>query len=141
MELCGYIVNIANEQVRKRPLFLSHLYLKMMILPRQARDKHREITPKKSTTVLLQIPTLYLGAESRLRLLPSFFSTSSSFWIFGGHFVQKDPNVCQDRLGTDIGHVENRTSFLQAAALARMRSRRKQVRKRLLSTEGKRHFF
>ena len=29
------------EQVRKR-LFLRHLYIKCIILPRQARDKHRE---------------------------------------------------------------------------------------------------
>jgi hypothetical protein len=27
--------------------FLSHLYLKVMFLPRQARDKHRESTQKK----------------------------------------------------------------------------------------------
>jgi hypothetical protein len=29
-------------QVRKTPLFLSHLYIKTIILPRQARDRHRE---------------------------------------------------------------------------------------------------
>ena len=33
-------------QVRKRH-FLRHLYIKCIILPRQARDKHRESTPKK----------------------------------------------------------------------------------------------
>jgi hypothetical protein len=30
----------------KKTGFLSHLYLKMMILPRQARDKHRENSKK-----------------------------------------------------------------------------------------------
>jgi hypothetical protein len=31
--------------VRKR-VFLRHLYIKCIILPRQARDKHREISKK-----------------------------------------------------------------------------------------------
>ena len=33
--------------VRKR-VFLRHLYIKMLILPRQARDKHRESTQKQT---------------------------------------------------------------------------------------------
>jgi hypothetical protein len=32
-------------RLRKR-VFLSHLYIKMITLPRQARDKHRESTQK-----------------------------------------------------------------------------------------------
>jgi hypothetical protein len=36
-----------NEQVRKRRLFLRHLYLECIILPRQARDKHRESAQKR----------------------------------------------------------------------------------------------
>jgi hypothetical protein len=36
-----------------RTVFLRHLYIQMMILPRQARDKHRESTQKR--TVLLQL--------------------------------------------------------------------------------------
>jgi hypothetical protein len=35
------------EAVRKRVAFLSHLYIKVIFLPRQARDKHRENTQKK----------------------------------------------------------------------------------------------
>ena len=41
----GYSVT-ALQEVRKRH-FLRHLYIKMLILPRQARDKHRESTQKK----------------------------------------------------------------------------------------------
>jgi hypothetical protein len=52
-------------QVRKRH-FLSHLYIKMMILPRQARDKHRENS--KKTTVFLQIT----GAEHALLRVTHF---------------------------------------------------------------------
>ena len=37
----------------KKTVLFSHLYIKLMILPRQARDKHREST-QKTTTVLLQ---------------------------------------------------------------------------------------
>jgi len=38
---------IELSQVRKR-VFLRHYTLKMMILPRQARDKHRESTQKRT---------------------------------------------------------------------------------------------
>jgi hypothetical protein len=31
----------------KKTAFLSHFYIKCIILPRQARDKHRETTQKK----------------------------------------------------------------------------------------------
>ena len=30
----------------KKTVFLSHLYIKMLILPRQARDKHKENSKK-----------------------------------------------------------------------------------------------
>jgi hypothetical protein len=30
----------------KKTVLFSHLYIKLMILPRQARDKHRENSPK-----------------------------------------------------------------------------------------------
>ena len=40
-------------QVWKR-VFLRHVMLKVIILPRQARDKHRESTPKKRCVLLLQ---------------------------------------------------------------------------------------
>jgi len=39
-------------EVRKRG-FLSHLYIKCIILPRQARDKHRE-NSKKANRLLQQ---------------------------------------------------------------------------------------
>jgi hypothetical protein len=38
------------RQVRKRH-FLSHLYIKMMFLPRQARDKHRENSKKNGVSL------------------------------------------------------------------------------------------
>eukprot|EP01046_Picozoa_sp_COSAG06_P036393 COSAG06_NODE_4008_length_4666_cov_3.913072_6_plen_102_part_00 len=31
----------------KKTVFLSHLYIKMLILPRQARDKHRKALKKR----------------------------------------------------------------------------------------------
>ena len=34
-----------NTEVRKR-VFLSHLYIKMLFLPRQARDKHKKSSKK-----------------------------------------------------------------------------------------------
>ena len=48
-----------DAQVRKR-VFLRHLYINAMILPRQARDKHRESTQKET-----RFPTgVSLGGKS-----------------------------------------------------------------------------
>jgi hypothetical protein len=44
--LGAFLSGKKQTQVRKRH-FLSHLYIKCIILPRQARDKHRESTQKK----------------------------------------------------------------------------------------------
>jgi hypothetical protein len=41
------------QQVRAKAICCSHLYIKCIILPRSARDKHGESTQKK--TVFLQI--------------------------------------------------------------------------------------
>eukprot|EP01046_Picozoa_sp_COSAG06_P043484 COSAG06_NODE_5700_length_3313_cov_3.423460_5_plen_119_part_00 len=40
-ELSGSILALSHTEVRKRH-FLSHLYIKTIFLPRQARDRHRE---------------------------------------------------------------------------------------------------
>jgi hypothetical protein len=42
----GSSMNAEESKVRKRH-FLRHLYIKCIILPRQARDKHRESTQKR----------------------------------------------------------------------------------------------
>jgi hypothetical protein len=36
----------ADEHILRKPAFLSHLCIKTIILPRQARDKHRENSKK-----------------------------------------------------------------------------------------------
>jgi hypothetical protein len=45
----------ATGKKEKRLLFLSHLYIKCIILPRQARDKHRESTQKRTTCTVFLI--------------------------------------------------------------------------------------
>ena len=50
---------VLQSQVRKR-VFLRDLVLKMIVLPRQPRDKHRESTQKETRCVFLQDPTLGL---------------------------------------------------------------------------------
>jgi hypothetical protein len=42
----GFGFGFALAHLRKTA-FLSHLYIKTIILPRQARDKHRENTQKR----------------------------------------------------------------------------------------------
>jgi hypothetical protein len=41
-----YLVESSSNRFGKKTGFLSHLYLKVIFLPRQARDKHRK-TQKK----------------------------------------------------------------------------------------------
>ena len=38
----SYTVIDNNMKLVRKRVFLSHLYIKMLILPRQARDKHKE---------------------------------------------------------------------------------------------------
>jgi hypothetical protein len=61
--------------VKKRH-FLRHLYIKVIILPRQARDKHRESTQKKSgvSSGARGVPYRDVRAVSRDAFLPSAFA-------------------------------------------------------------------
>ena len=66
----GYatLVNTAEtawHQVRKR-IFLRHFILKTIVLPRQARDKHKESTQKEMFCFVLQGVDLYSEAQDRL---------------------------------------------------------------------------
>jgi hypothetical protein len=54
----------ALDRVRKTPL-LGHLYIKCIILPRQARDKHRENSKKSG--VFLRGADAVAGEYERLR--------------------------------------------------------------------------
>jgi hypothetical protein len=71
--------------------FLSHLYIKTIILPRQARDKHRESTQKKDA---------------------SFFAPKNSWIAAASEYVlQKTPfyaSFYHNRLGTNIGKTQKR---------------------------------
>eukprot|EP01046_Picozoa_sp_COSAG06_P065616 COSAG06_NODE_16196_length_1014_cov_2.255738_1_plen_95_part_00 len=45
------ITDVQIKSCQNALSLFSHLYIKMMILPRQARDKHREIISKKDRFV------------------------------------------------------------------------------------------
>jgi hypothetical protein len=51
---------------------LSHLYIKCIILPRQARDKHRESTQKMAVFCrrVVRIPQARSGRQARRRIDP-----------------------------------------------------------------------
>jgi hypothetical protein len=82
---------------RVKPVFLSHLYIKTNILPRQARDKHGENSKKSG--VFPQAMHLCdvgggvnaLGAETPVQVAP--FRDDD-----GGEKL----SFCQDRLGTNV---------------------------------------
>jgi hypothetical protein len=61
--------NGTSMQVRKRH-FLSHLYIKCIILPRQARDKHRESTQKSAVFSQRQVAHFRFGRNGTHPLNP-----------------------------------------------------------------------
>ena len=83
----------STAQVRKRH-FLRHLYIKINILPRQARDKHRETTQKKVPFSLSWIPRRY-----HTNLHPRWLVSDSSRAL-------QEEVLPRDRLQT--GRVEGR---------------------------------
>ena len=86
-------------QVKKRH-FLSHLYIKMMILPRQARDKHRETTQKSPfcrcqtsssdrSTSQTCCPRRTCSVQIQAGIgRPFFFSNENRFWSVLSHVCQ-----------------------------------------------------
>jgi hypothetical protein len=76
-----------TSAVSKNGVFLSHLYIKTNILPRQARDKHGENS--KKDRVSTGGHPVYGCVRKRL-----------FHWAI---FRLKNPNICQDRLRKNIG--------------------------------------
>jgi arylsulfatase A-like enzyme len=57
--------NVANRYSVRKTYFLRHLYVKTIILPRQARDKHRENSKKgRFSQDRYTEATRYLGEEA-----------------------------------------------------------------------------
>jgi hypothetical protein len=57
-------ITCSPQKAVRKTGFLSHLYIKMNVLPRQARDKHRE-NSKKSGVFRRDWPDLQCGAGPR----------------------------------------------------------------------------
>ena len=94
--------------------FLSHLYTKTSILPRQARDKHRENSKKKdrhssvaSTRLRSRSRQVGVHAKKSLSLLLSFFSPSQPSCLLVKNVTLY---FCQDRLGTKMREDSERES-------------------------------
>ena len=95
-------ITCSPQKAVRKTGFLSHLYIKMNVLPRQARDKHRE-NSKKSGVFRRDWPDLQCGAGPRelhvtdvceqvkpQRLCPLFFHSYETRCFY------------QDRLRTNI---------------------------------------
>jgi hypothetical protein len=79
-------------------------------LPRQARDKHTKNSTKRGVFSHTALDDLFGNVTNKLK--------TTGLWcanvFFAMPFCTKKPNICQDRLGTNTGKVENeRDSFLQ----------------------------
>jgi hypothetical protein len=115
----------------KKTVFLSHLYLKMLILSRQARDKHRK-TPKK--TVFLFFAGDYAGTSGRLATMQAILMLlvwlrlakwCGNVSLLRCHFhTETPPIICQDRLRTDKGKVETKKTFPAGCKVLRVCSSR-----------------
>jgi hypothetical protein len=118
----------------EKRLFLRHLYIKCIILPRQARDKHREKLRKEwrlssgdtyesydtlSYEVYLSISSANVGVAWTHDLV---WKTRS--W----DAVLRKSSCCQDRLGTNIGKTQTRDAFfLRVASCLRAITERRSV--------------
>ena len=116
-----------------RTVFLRHLYIQMMILPRQARDKHRESTQKDRFVAAARLNVsvvcrqAWMGGQYSLihytsfKPLPDYWAsvlhkqlTGTAVLDVTGSLVRKksasfapfhatNVSFYQDRLGTNIG--------------------------------------
>ena len=118
-------IEMLKGHIGKEHAYLAPFLLKRINLPRQARDRHRESHSKKRCAFLQgsrQRRTSPLQSCSRW----SATTTSSSrqpalarvvrtetFPSFLRHRILKNPNLCQDRLGTTREQLKRRNIFLQ----------------------------
>ena len=90
-----------DETVTKR-VFLRHLYIKMIILPRQARDKHSRETQKRTRFCRILVKQTIINAWT------SSFSAVQVHSLSGFSFTtpNSEPKceLYQDRLRTAIGN-------------------------------------
>ena len=114
-----------RSRCEKRHFLRCHLWIKTNILPRQARDKCRESTQKR---VAAFFPQDLMGMVTTLRKLgmeemeaaaaagavrqqkETFLVPAARFWDMHHINICMKENVCQDRLGTNVGKVQ--LSFL-----------------------------
>jgi hypothetical protein len=99
-------------------------------LPREARDKYRESTQNRDLCVFpgsrWLISTLHCDAPPRRAFTytwtwssPSRCANNSPCFLLWSHFWYQKRLVYPDRLGTDIGYVENKEVLcLQAAVVS-----------------------
>ena len=103
---------------------LSHYTLKRFVLPRQARDKHRKSLRQKRprllqemvfTTFAIVLGTLFnawlIGSVTKSLDRRSAMEDEVSKASFVAPFYSKQPNDCQDRLGTSIGKALKKRAF------------------------------
>jgi hypothetical protein len=100
--------DLAAHSARKRH-FLSHFYIKCIILPRQARDKHRETTQKKC-----HFPSGGVGVLAVLVVLLLVWFWNSR-WVmvtkqvvglfFGSTVLLDDEKTSDDKTGSGQTHA------------------------------------
>ena len=74
------MLECSDGAVLRKTAFLRHLYIKMIILPRQAQDKHRENSKKdavfrtctaQNSLSLLLVPAEHTAVQQSLMFVPS----------------------------------------------------------------------
>jgi hypothetical protein len=106
------VVQAAPCSAGKKTVLLSHLYMKTIILPRQARDKHRESTQKRDDRFLRRCANHASVPCAQARKLISFARHL---------FMLNMPSFYQDRLGTNTGKEHSKKREMVRFILAARR--------------------
>ena len=121
----------------KKTVLFHTLDAQMIILLRQALDKHRESTQKRDafsfsyTVIDNNMKLVHNPGEGQCKFLPPYSewknwvrrNGETPFWSRFHHFYSVKPKICQARLGTDTSKSCEKSVFCRASTAGTATSR------------------
>jgi hypothetical protein len=116
-KVLGFDCTGGQHTGEKKTVLFHTLDAQMIILLRQALDKHRESTQKRDafsfsyTVIDNNMKLVHNPGEGQCKFLPPYSewknwvrrNGETPFWSRFHHFYSLKPKICQARLGTDTG--------------------------------------